>query len=168
MGTNISRLRLANTFVPIKCLHTGTFPAVRSLQHPLVIAFIWGHPLSAQAVSGVIPVFLLRTGHCHCLSVRLLTQNNNPNDKISLPVFLLGRNFCFSWVYLSFWPSVRLKVCSLVATIHSALHKPMISLLSCLSTSLLPCWFRLCPSFSSLCFFFLPSLFLSLTLSLSY
>lgn len=54
---------------PIKCHHTATFPAVRSLQHPLVIAFFWGHPVSAQAVSREIPVPLLLRGHPHRSSV---------------------------------------------------------------------------------------------------
>lgn len=65
-----SRSRLAIKLFSINCHHTGTFPAVRSLQHPLVIAFVWGHPLSAHAVRGDIPVPLLLRGHCHRLSAR--------------------------------------------------------------------------------------------------
>ena len=48
--------------------------------------------------------------------------------KISLALFPLDGNFCFPHFYLSLWPSARPRVWSPVATIHSALHKPMISL----------------------------------------
>lgn len=72
METDRSRSGLAIKQFSIKCPHTGTFPAVHSLQHPLVIAFVWGHPLSAHAVSGEIPVLLLLRGHCHSLSAHAI------------------------------------------------------------------------------------------------
>lgn len=124
-GTTESRSRLAIKLFSIKCHHAGTFPAVHRLQHPLVIAFVWGHPLSAHAVRGEIPVPLLRRGHCPPF---VSSQNNNPKYKISLALFPLDGSFCFLRFYLSLWPSARPRVCSPVATIHSALHKPMISL----------------------------------------
>lgn len=147
-----------NIYITIKACNsffftnTGTFPAVHSLQHPLIIAFIWGHPLSAHAVGGEIPVPLLRRGHCHSLSALLHTQNNNPNDKISLPVSL-GRNFCFSRVYLSLGSS---------QSMQSYGHNPLSTSqtydfsppfpLSLLTPSLVSAL----PFFSSLCCFFSP------------
>lgn len=68
MRTSKSRWRFAMNLFSINCQHTGTFPAVCSLQHPLVVNFVWGHPLSAHAVSGEIPVPL--RSHCLCLSAR--------------------------------------------------------------------------------------------------
>lgn len=64
---NTTRLGLKITAkqLHIQWNHAGTFPAVRRLQHPLVITFIWGQPFPAQAVNGEVPVpLLLRSAHC--------------------------------------------------------------------------------------------------------
>lgn len=75
MGRNRSR---SMKLFSINCHHTGTFPAVHSLQHPLVIAFVWGHPLSAHAVRGEIPVPLLLGVHCHRLSAHRILMIKYP------------------------------------------------------------------------------------------
>lgn len=117
------RSRIEINLISINCHHTGTFPAVHSLQHPLVVAVIWGHPLSAHAVRGKIPVPLLLWGHCHRLSVQqtIILFVKYPcgfSPWWQLPL-LLSVPLAFS---LSVWLSRP------VATTHSALHKPMISL----------------------------------------
>lgn len=48
---------------------TGTFSAIHSLQHPLVVAIIWRGPLPAHAIRGKVPVPLLLRAHCHWLSI---------------------------------------------------------------------------------------------------
>lgn len=67
----------------------GTFPAVHRLQHPLVIAIVWGHPLSAHAVRGEIPVPLLRRGHCPPF---VSSQNNKKSIKYPWRFFPLVAN----------------------------------------------------------------------------
>lgn len=145
MGTKRPRSRFAIRLFSIKCHHTGTFPAVSSLQHPLVIAIVWGHPLSAHIVSGEIPVPLLLRGHCQRLSAH----------GIIIIILLMGYPWWFSpWrKSLPFLCLVAPKVYGLVASIHSALHKPMIALCFLPLNLLTPLLGLARPSF---CFFPLP------------
>lgn len=101
VGTNRSRLAIQLFYT--KCHHTGTFPAVRGLQHPLVVAVIWRHPLPAKAVRGEIPVPLLLRGHCRRLSGHKIIFLN---DKISVVIFPFDRIFCF--LLVSIPPALQL------------------------------------------------------------
>lgn len=157
MRTSKSRLRFAMNLFPINCQHTGTFPAVCSLQHPLVINFVWGHPLSAHAVSREIPVPL--RSHCLCLSARTTIIILMIKYPWQLVVFLLMgtsaflASICLSglqlvpeyevlWLQLSTWQTYDFFFLLLTPSLGSAL-----------------------PFFFLLMFFF-PSLSLSLSLTL--
>lgn len=150
---------------PLTCHHDGTFPAVHRLQHPLVIAIVWGHPLSAHAVRGEIPVPLLRRGHCPPF---VSSQNNKKSIKYPWRFFPLMAisaslaSICPSGPrlvpeYAVLWPQSTQRFTNLWFLFPSFL-----------SNASLPHWVRLCPS----PFFFLFSfssflLFLSLTFFLS-
>lgn len=138
---------------PTKCHNTGTFPAVHGLQHPLVVAVIWRHPLPAKAVRGEIPVPLLLRGHCRRLSGHKIIFLN---DKISAVIF----PFAF-YLYLS------LQNYSWSQSKQSCGHNPLsVSQSYDFFSLLLLLLFLLAPSLgSSLPFSFLPMRFFSLPFS---
>lgn len=121
MGTNGSKLKFAIKLFSLNCLHTGTFPAVRSLQHPLVKAFVGRRPLSPKAVSGEISEPLLLRGHCLRLSAHKGIKSGRKNS-LTVPsskgLLLVS----------AFWPSAHSGFAVLWS--QSPQHKPMISFLS--------------------------------------